>query len=59
MLSIYRLLLTQTPKGTPNPGESKPIDFSDPFEVIVFIILPILIIAFYFLWRKKNRGKNK
>ncbi|WP_179019617.1 adenylosuccinate synthetase [Winogradskyella forsetii] len=59
MLSIIRLLPTQTPKGTPNPGESKPIDFSDPFELIVFIILPILIIGFYFFWRNKNRGNRK
>lgn len=58
MLSIFRLLPTQTPKGTPNPGESKPIDLSDPFEIIVFIILPILIIVFYLIWRNKNRGKE-
>ncbi|WP_179344984.1 adenylosuccinate synthetase [Winogradskyella ursingii] len=51
-------LLIQIPHGTPMPGEGKTLDFSDPFEVIVYVILPILLIVFYLIWRKKKR-KNK
>jgi len=43
--------------GTPNPDDNQPLDLSDPFEVIVFIIIPILAVIFYILW-KKNRNNN-
>lgn len=55
MLSTYTPLLAQIPRGTPTPGESKALDFTDPFEVIVYIVLPILLIIFYLLWRRKQR----
>lgn len=55
MPTIYKLFM-QLPIGTPNPDDNKPIDFSEPFDVIVFIILPILFIIFYIIWR---RNKNK
>lgn len=55
MLISYISLFIQIPRGTPNPGESKALDFTDPFEVIVYIVLPILLIIFYLLWRRKRR----
>lgn len=57
MLHSIHLYIVQTPSGTPNPGRSSPLDFSDPFEVIVFVILPLLIFIAYFIWRKKEKNK--
>ncbi|MBF8150614.1 adenylosuccinate synthetase [Winogradskyella sp. F6397] len=54
MLTTYTKLLAQIPSGTPNPGQNSGIDFSSPFDVIVFIVLPILLIISYFVWRKKK-----
>ncbi|QDO94935.1 adenylosuccinate synthetase [Formosa sediminum] len=51
-------LLAQLPLGTPNPDDNKPLDFTDPFDVIVFIILPILIVVLYIIWKKK-KNQNK
>lgn len=55
--NLYPLLL-QVPTGTPNPGSNSPIDFSSAFDVIVFIVLPILLIAFYLIWRKKQKDEK-
>lgn len=67
MLNLLYLLPLQLPFGTRNPQDNKPIDFSSPFDVIVFIIGPILMIIFYFYWKRtkkneeddQNRGKRK
>ena len=54
MLNIYPLLL-QLPIGTRNPDDNSPIDLTNAFDVIVYIILPILMIVFYIIWRKKKK----
>ncbi len=58
MRNFYQKLNIQLPIGTPNPDDNKPVDLSDPFEVIVFIVLPVLVVIFYILWkRQKNKKK--
>jgi heme/copper-type cytochrome/quinol oxidase subunit 2 len=48
---------TQTP--THIPRDSRPVDFFDSTEnIIVFIVLPVVIVVLYFLWRKQ-RAKQK
>ncbi|HCE54798.1 MAG TPA: adenylosuccinate synthetase [Lutibacter sp.] len=47
----------QRPTHSPNPQDNTPIDLNNLFDVIVFIVLPILMIIFYILWR--NQVKNK
>jgi heme/copper-type cytochrome/quinol oxidase subunit 2 len=52
----------QLPTHAPNPQDNTPIDLNNLFDVIVFIVLPIGMIIFYFLWRrrvKKNRENKK
>ncbi|TXE05679.1 adenylosuccinate synthetase [Gelidibacter salicanalis] len=55
MLIILYSLLIQLPQGTRNPDDNSPMDFSNPFDLIVYIILPILLIIFYILWRRSKR----
>jgi len=57
MLTLLHIFILQLPMGTPNPDDNQPLDLSDPFEVIVFIVIPILAVIFYILW-KKNRNNN-
>lgn len=60
MLNILYFLIFQTPTSTPNPGENSAIDFSKPFDIIVFVILPIVVVFLYFLWRRKQKeDKNQ
>ncbi len=59
MLFILKLLFVlQIPTDIPNPDNNKPLDFSDPFEIIVFIVLPILVILLYIFW-KRHKRKDK
>jgi hypothetical protein len=51
-------LYGQRPTHSPNPQDNTPIDFTNLFDVIVFIILPIVMFIFYILWRKQVK-KNK
>lgn len=54
-------LYAQKPTHSPNPQDNTPIDFNNLFDVIVFIVLPILMFIFYIIWRKqvkKNRDNK-
>ena len=53
ILSLLNIYL-QLPPGTRNPDDNAPLDLTDPFNVIVFIILPIAAVVLYFVWRKKD-----
>lgn len=50
--------IAQIPKDVPHPDNNSPIDLSKPFDVIVFIILPIVIVFLYSIWRRKKKNKN-
>ena len=59
MLNKLYPLLLQLPIGSRNPDDNDPIDFTSTFDVIVYIILPVLMIIFYILWRRrKKRDKD-
>jgi preprotein translocase subunit YajC len=49
----------QIPTEVPKPQNNTPIDLSSPFDVIVFIVCPILLVGFYFYFRRKQRLKRK
>ena len=50
----------QIPREVPHPDNNTPLDISDPFEVIIYIVIPVLLIVMYFFLRKKNkRNKDK
>lgn len=59
MLHIFYSILLQLPPGTRNPDDNTPLDLSSPFDVIVFIVLPILMIVFYFYWRNKKKKEEE
>lgn len=46
----------QVAEGIPKPSDNDPIDFSDINNVIIFIVVPIVLVIFYYFWRK---GKSK
>lgn len=51
--------LLQVPTGTPNPRDGSQFDFSSPFDVIVYIVLPIVIVIFYILYRRQRANDQK
>lgn len=44
-------LLAQKPTHVPSPQNNTPIDLNNWFDVTVFIILPLVMVFLYFLWR--------
>ena len=60
MLNKLIISLLQLPPGAQNPDDNTPIDLSNPFDLIVYILLPIAIIILYILWKRmKKRDKDR
>lgn len=57
-LSFSLTVLAQRPTHSANP-ESTPIDLSNGFDLVVFVILPIIIIVLFFVWRNKVRKERE
>lgn len=60
VLPIITLLSTilvhgQIPTEVPKPQDNKPVDFTDPVEIVVFILLPLIMIVLFIIWSKKKR----
>ncbi|WP_117434192.1 adenylosuccinate synthetase [Flavimarina sp. Hel_I_48] len=49
--------MIQVSQDVPNNANNAPLDFSDPADVIIFIVLPVLFIILYFIWRNKKKKK--
>ncbi len=50
-------LYAQKPTEVPKPSE-KPIDLSNPADIVIYIVLPLCAILLYFLY-KRNKNKHK
>lgn len=63
--SIFTVLLfilgsvgfAQKPTSAPKAQDS-PVDFSQPENIVLFIVLPIVIVILYFLWRRSKRQEK-
>ena len=60
ILSSFIVLLglntyAQIPTEVPKPQDNTPVDFSDPVNIIFFIVLPLLVVVFVIIWRNKKR----
>lgn len=51
-------LYAQKPTDVPKPGE-KPIDLTNPADLIIYIVLPICIIILYFIWDRNRKNDRK
>ena len=52
------MLLFQIPREVPHPDNNTPLDVTNPFELIVYIIIPITLIVVYFFLRKKRNSRE-
>lgn len=48
----------QIPREVPHPDNNAPLDVSNPFELIVYIVIPIILIVLYFFLRKKRKASQ-
>jgi len=47
----------QIPRDVPNPQDNSPVDFTDPANIIILVILPLLVIGLVILWRNKKKKR--
>lgn len=45
----------QIPRQVPHPSNNSPIDITNPWEIIIFIVIPIILLVIYFWSRKKGK----
>ena len=55
MLNKLYILLLQLPIGSRNLDDNS-VDFTSTFDVIVFIVLPVLMIIFYIFWKRRKKN---
>lgn len=46
----------QKPTEVPKPSD-KPIDLSNPADIIIYIVLPLVAVLFFFIWKMKRKKK--
>lgn len=64
IVTIFTLLFTsvlmaQQPTHVPGPQTNTPIDLTSWFDIIVFIVLPLIMVFFYFQWRHQVKKEKK
>lgn len=58
MQNLFHTLVIQIPTNAPNPGDSGTVDLTKPFDLIVFIILPVIFVILYFVWKRNKKQKR-
>ncbi|QAA80707.1 hypothetical protein EI546_02730 [Aequorivita sp. H23M31] len=59
LVSLFILLgvnlNAQIPTEVPKPQDNSPVDFSEPVNIILFIILPLAVVVLVIIWRNKRQ----
>jgi len=59
LFSVWMTLAyAQKPTVAPKPQDSH-VDFSKPENIIIYIVLPIVFIVLYFIWRSNKRKEER
>jgi heme/copper-type cytochrome/quinol oxidase subunit 2 len=48
-------LLTYGQRASGVPGDTGKLSLDDPKDIILYIILPVVIVILYFIWKKKSK----
>lgn len=49
----------QLPTEVPSPDTNSPIDLNSPFDILVYIVAPVVLIVLYLYLRKKSRSQEE
>lgn len=59
LLALFSLRsFGQIPTEVPHPDNNTPVDFSSPADIIIYIVLPVIVIILYFVWRRNARRRE-
>ncbi len=51
--------LIQIPREVPHPDNNTPLDISDPADIIIYIVVPLIFLILYLVMRKKRSKKKE
>jgi len=46
------------PQNVPQPHENEPISVDTLPKMLLYVLMPIVVIIFYFVWRNRQKKKN-
>ncbi len=46
----------QTPGEIPTPHNNDPIDLTSTSDILIYIVIPVLLLILYILWRRGRRN---
>lgn len=49
------MVFTQVSQDVPNNTDNAPLDLSSTADVIIYIVLPLICVFLYFLWRRYKK----
>ena len=49
--------MIQVSQDVPNNSNNSPIDVGNPADVVIFIVLPVVCIVLYLIWRHKKKKR--
>ncbi len=52
------MILIQIPTDVPNPDNNTPINLNSMFEVLLYIVTPVILILVYFYLRRKAKNSK-
>ena len=55
MLLLSLNVTAQIPEGVPKPHNNSPLDLSNPADIIIYILIPVLFTVLYVAGRKLKR----
>ncbi len=57
---LSMLVVLQIPQGVPHPDDNEPLTLDTPFDIIFYVVIPILILGGFFFWRnRRNKRRRK
>lgn len=56
LILLLTPLLTYGQRASGVPGDTGKLSLDDPTDLILYIVLPIVIVILYFIWKKKSKN---
>lgn len=51
--------IAQTPRNVPQGHDSEPVQFDTAPNLIMYIIIPVILVILYLLWRRREKRRNR
>lgn len=46
-------MILQIPHEIPHPNDGDLFNIQSPLDIVIYIVIPLLIVAYFFFWRRR------